>query len=117
MDDISRVFPYDRRIMLNVMYDTLDSLGFQIEKANSERGTLIAISPEEPIERVRIACSGVSPYRGDTVVQIFPEHQSDAGKRLAEVLLEEISATTTRCQGYQANKQAIGTSTYSEVQK
>lgn len=104
MDDISRVFPYDRRIMLNVLYDTLDILGFHIEKANSKSGTFIVNSAEEPSERVRIACGGGSPDRGKTAVQIFPVHQGGAGKRLADVLLEEISATAARSLGYRANK-------------
>lgn len=96
MDVISHVFPYDKRIMLNVLYDTLDILGFQIEKANSERGTLIAISAAEPRRRIHIECSGVSPESGETAVQIYPELADDAGKRLAGVLLDEISAIVKR---------------------
>lgn len=104
MDGISRVFPYDKRIMLNVLYDTLDTLGFQVEQANSERGTLITISAEEPPGRVRIACSSVLPESGETVVQIYPELANDAGNRLAGVLLDEISATVKRSLGLKKSK-------------
>lgn len=102
MSQLSRVYPYDKIIMLNVLYDTLDTIGFQIEKANSERGTVIARSDTKPNTRVRIACNGVSPESKDkTLIKIFPEPENDFGKRLAEAVLEEISATVKRTLGHQ----------------
>ncbi len=91
MDIFLRVFPYDKRIMLNALYDTLEILGFQIETANSERGEIIAASTEKPFRRIRITCG--SPEEGKTSVQLLPELADDAGKRLAGVVLDEISAT------------------------
>jgi hypothetical protein len=97
MDDISRVFPYDKCIMLNVLYDTLDALGLIIENANSERGTLIATSKDEPPRRIYIACSSTSPGGGETAVSIFPELPDDAENSLSKVLLDEISSTVKNC--------------------
>lgn len=104
MDDLSRMFPYNKRIMLNVLYDTLDVLGFQIEKTNSERGTIIAISTVEPSRRVRIACNSISPEGSKTVVQIYPELADDAGKCLGGVLLDEINATVKRSLGFKEDE-------------
>lgn len=74
------------------------------EKANRDRGTLIALSTVEPSRRDRIACSGVSSEGSETVGQIYPELADDAGKRLAEVLFDEISATVKRSLGFKEDK-------------
>lgn len=100
MNNLSRMFPYDKRIMLNVIYDTMDMLGFLIEKSNSERGTIIAISGTKPYTRIRIACSGILSEGEETIIQICPEPGDDAGKRLAGVMLDEISATVKRTLGF-----------------
>lgn len=42
MDIISRLFHYDKAIVLNAIYDTLDSLGIIIKYSNSEEGEIIA---------------------------------------------------------------------------
>lgn len=95
MDNLYRIFPYDKHIMLNVLYDSLDILGFQVEKANSERGTITAKSTGETLRRFRIAFNTVS-QEGKTTLQIYPEEEDERGMQLAEVLLDEITATTKR---------------------
>ena len=103
MNELFKVFPYDKSIMLNVLYDTLDSLGFQIEKANSERGTVIAVSDTKPSTRVRIACNGISTKAAETTIRIYPEPEDDFGKRLGETMLEEINATVQRTLSFAEN--------------
>ncbi len=95
MDGSSRRYPYDKRIMLNVLYDTLDNLGFKIERSNSERGTIIAASKEEKPKRVRIACGGVLPEGRETEIKIYPEPGSEA-EGLGEIILDEMDAMVKR---------------------
>jgi hypothetical protein len=95
VNTLSRVFPYDKSIMLSVLYDTLDALGFNIEQANSERGTIIIISAGTPNRRMRIACNSILTQR-KTTIQIFPEIMDETGEHLSRVLLDELSATIKR---------------------
>ena len=111
MDDLSRVFPYDKLLMLNVLYNTLGTLGFEIEKANSEEGILqfVAVSTLEPSRRVHIAC-GDLPKANSAVVQIRFEPAEDAGKRFVEVIFDEISATLKRSFSSKENESTTWTS-------
>jgi|LSQX01.2.fsa_nt_gb hypothetical protein len=122
MVDISRVFLYGKRIMLNA-FDTLDALGFTIEKANSERGTLIAVPKDDSSRRIRIACNGaspgstygVSPGRNDTTVSIIPENPDEAGRNLSLALLDEISATVKSIFNTTQSNKTAKLSEYREV--
>src|SRR5690554_5502420 len=92
MDALSHLYPYEKDVMLNVLYDTLDSIGFRIEHANSERGTIIAVSSSPSQRSMRIALNGV-PLKGESVISIFPEIEDDFGKQLSKVLFDEIAST------------------------
>lgn len=96
MNIVSDIFPYNKQTMLNVLYDTLDFLGYEIERANSQRGTLIALSANEPRERIRIACSNVDLSNDRSSIQIYSEIEGLQGELLAGVLLDEIRATAKR---------------------
>jgi len=92
MDDLSHSFPLNKGIMLNVLYDTLDKLGFYLEKANSERGTLIVLSSGPESRRMRIACEGSSTVNQSTI-RVFPDIMDDTGRQTARLLMDEILAT------------------------
>lgn len=92
INDLSHGFPLNKRLMLNVLYDTLDKLGFHLEKANSERGTLIVLSSGPESRRMRIACEGSNNVNQSTV-QIFPDIMDDIGRQTAKLLMDEILAT------------------------
>jgi hypothetical protein len=92
MDALSHIFPLDKGLMLNVLYDTLEKVGFYLEKANSERGTLIVISSSKESRRMRIACES-SITENKSIVQIFPEIIDDTGQQMAKMLMEEILTT------------------------
>lgn len=92
MDALSHIFPLDKGLMLNVLYDTLEKVGFYLEKANSERGTLIVISSDEESRRMRIACES-SITENKSIVRIFPEITDDTGHQIAKKLMEEILTT------------------------
>ncbi len=92
MDALSQKFPLNKGLMLNVLYDTLERIGFHLEKANSERGTLIVVSSSQAGRRMRIACEG-SYTDHQSIIQIFPDIMDDIGQQMAKVLMEEITAT------------------------
>lgn len=92
MDTLSQKFPLNKGLMLNVLYDTLEYLGFYLEKANSERGTLIVLSSAPTARRMRIACEG-SNNGSQSVIRIFPDIMDDIGRQMAKVLMDEILAT------------------------
>ncbi|NLV63710.1 MAG: hypothetical protein GXY12_10045 [Clostridiaceae bacterium] len=92
INDLSHGFPVNKRLMLNVLYDTLDKLGFHLEKANSERGTLIVLSSGPESRRMRIACEGSNNVNQSTV-RVFPDIMDDTGRQTAKLLMDEILAT------------------------
>lgn len=95
MEVVSHAFPYDRSMMLSVLYDTLERLGLTIEQANSERGTVIVQSPGTPGQRIRIACSSLI-MEGKTIVQLFCETGNDECDYIRRVLLDEMNSTIKR---------------------
>jgi hypothetical protein len=92
MDALSHQFALSKEIMLNVLYDTLERIGFTLEKANSERGTLIVFSSNQAGRRMRIACEG-SYTEQHSIVRIFPDIMDAIGQQTAKLLMEEIIAT------------------------
>ena len=102
MDIFLRVFPYDKRIMLNALYDTLEILGLEVETANSERGEITAVSTEKPFHRISITC--VSRGEGHTLVRLQPDLADDRAKALACVLLDEIGATVKSSLGLKEDR-------------
>ncbi len=92
MDALSHIFPLNKGLMLNVLYDTLEKLGFYLEKANSERGTLIVLSSGSADCRMRIACEG-SNAGSQSTIRIFPDIMDDNGLQTAKMLMDEILNT------------------------
>lgn len=101
MDEVSSVFPYEKSIILNVLYDTLESMGFKIGHVNSERGTIIADSTEYPRSSIRIACNGIPP-ENKSIVRIYTNNDNTQ-KRLSDVIIDEIEATIQRSLTKQSN--------------
>lgn len=95
VDSCFAVFPYERSLVLNALYDTLESMGLKIEQVNSERGTVIARSTELLSRSIRIACNGV-PLEEKSKVILFPDIEDAAGEQLSKIILEEINATIQR---------------------
>lgn len=97
MDAFRHVFPYEKSVMLNILYDTLDSIGFTIESANSERGTIIVLSSEPTGYCMRIALNSY-PSEKKSVIEIFPDIKNNISEDLSKMLLDEIKATIIRSQ-------------------
>lgn len=54
MSTQSRCFPYEKSIVINALYDTIEELGLSLDSANSIRGTLI-VSDAKRMGKMRIA--------------------------------------------------------------
>jgi hypothetical protein len=94
MSLMSHVYPYNKRTMLNVLYDTIDVLGLTLEHTNSERGTLLVSTKDKQPKTVRIAISSEHPDQS-TRVQFFSDSDdSDSWtKTLSKVFFDEVDAT------------------------
>lgn len=86
----SLCFPFEKSIVINALYDTIEALGLCLDKSNSARGTLI-VTDAEHTEKMRIALS-FDIIKNQTLVEIFPD---DPGARIVEVwspvIMDEIS--------------------------
>jgi len=48
------IFPCDRALVLNAIYDVLDALGLSIAHINSERGIILVRTPEHTELRIMV---------------------------------------------------------------
>ncbi len=91
----SQCFPYEKSIVINALYDTIEALGLKLESSNSSRGTLIVSNANTG--KMRIAL-GFGANANQTQVDIYPE---DGGMSFAEewgpVVLDEIAGRIRRC--------------------
>lgn len=71
MEPQSRCFPYEKSIVINALYDTIEALGLCLDSANSSRGTLI-VSDAAHTGNIRIALS-VTNNKSQTQVDIYPQ--------------------------------------------
>lgn len=95
MDSQARCFPYEKSIVINALYDTIEALGLRLDSTNSARGTLIVSEPGLT-GKIRIALDAVEAT-GQTQVSILPE---DAGESIfntwSAIILDELSGTIQR---------------------
>jgi len=91
----SRFFAYEKSIVINALYDTIEALGLCLKSVNSARGTLI-VSDDRHTAWMRI---GLSPAeaKGQTQVSVYPE-ASDKGfyDTWNTVILDELLGTINR---------------------
>ena len=64
-------FPYEKSVILNALYDTIEALGLSLDSANSIRGTLI-VSDAKHIGKIRIALI-CGANANQTQVKFFPQ--------------------------------------------
>lgn len=67
----SRCFPYEKSIVINALYDVIESLGLSLDSANSMRGTLIVSDTEYKV-KMRIAIN-FGADTNQTQVMVFSE--------------------------------------------
>ena len=91
MDKNERLYPYEKSIVINAIYDALDAIGFQINKANSGRGTLIVSAHTVPEMQYRIALTP-SLTSEDTSVEVFSLAGEDTSDEWVAALFNEMKA-------------------------
>jgi hypothetical protein len=85
-----RCFPYEKNIVINALYDTIEALGLYLDSSNSMRGTLI-VSDTEHTGKMRIAL-GFDAGKDHTQVEIFPDDTGiDVTEIWGTVVLDELS--------------------------
>lgn len=91
----SRCFPYEKSIVINAVYDTIEALGLKLESSNSLRGTLI-VSDGSHTGKMRVAL-GFGANANQTQVEVYSE---DGGASFAEkwspIILDEIEGRFRR---------------------
>lgn len=95
MTQQSWCFPYEKSIVINAVYDTIEALGLKLESSNSSRGTLI-VSDGSHTGKMRIALGfGVSANK--TQVEVYPEGGSASfTEKWSPVILDEIEGRFRR---------------------
>lgn len=89
-------FPFEKSIVLNALYDTLDKLGYHVKHANRERGT-INIETEGPAKQIfRLGCDSMQGNKS-TVVQIIPATPDKLDEKTSAFLFDELGATLMQC--------------------
>lgn len=91
----SRCFPYEKSIVINALYDTIDALGLCLEGSDSARGTLV-VSDARRTGRIRLVL-GAAGCAEETRVDLSSEGaDGDAWEAWNAVLLDELSGTIER---------------------
>jgi hypothetical protein len=87
-----RCFPYEKSIVINALYDTIEALGLCLDNSDSVRGRL-AVSGAGQTGKMRIVLSVAGKAEG-TQVDIFLESSDkDAGDAWSTVVFDELAAT------------------------
>lgn len=95
----SQTFDFDKSIMLNVLYDTLEALNLDIEKADSDKGeiTISTSKPKRKVHRIHISVDPV-PLGEGKKTEIIASSESDHNevRDWMAALQDEIQGTLSR---------------------
>ena len=95
METQSRCFTYDKSIVINALYDTIEALGLRLDSSNSARGTLV-VSDARHTGSMRIALNAEG-NTDRTRVDVFPEDSSVSITEIwGPIILDELSGTIQR---------------------
>ncbi len=95
MSSQSRCFPYDKSVVLNAIYDTIEKLGLYLDSANSARGTLI-VSNAEHTGRMRIALN-IGTGGGQTKLEVYPEDgDASFAETWSPIIIDELTGNMMR---------------------
>lgn len=84
-------FPYEKSVVLNILYDALDAIDFNIDRSDSMRGIFLVSLRTAAKDKIRIEISP-SLTEETTLVEIFSENESlESGEPIA-VLFDEMDA-------------------------
>jgi hypothetical protein len=92
MEQTNRCFQYDRSIVINALYDTIEELGWRVVDSDSVYG-ILSVSNEPGTDKLRVKLD-VGADASQTRVSIHPEvSESGISDSLCAVLLDELAAT------------------------
>ena len=95
MEAQNRCFPYEKSIVINALYDTIEALGLCLNSSNSVRGTLV-VSDAQHTGSVRIALNAEG-CTGHTQVDVFPENSDmSMANTWSPIILDELLGTIQR---------------------
>lgn len=95
MTSQSWCFPYEKSIVLNALYDTIEKLGLSLDSANSALGILI-VSNAEHTGRMQIAL-GFGTGEGRTKVEFYPEDgDASFAETWSPIIIDELTGNMTR---------------------
>ena len=95
METQSRCFPYEKSIVINALYDTIEALGLRLDSSDSKRGMLV-ISGERQMGRMQIDLD-IAATETQTQVSIYPESTDESSSvSWGAVIFDELSATIER---------------------
>lgn len=97
MSDNGQLFPYEKAIVLNAIYDALDALSFTIDYSNSVRGTLSVSSATFPKMKGRIAISPTLSGE-QTQVEVFTNDEDHEASKWIPALMDEVQALLRRAE-------------------
>ncbi|MGI6350045.1 MAG: hypothetical protein GX245_06145 [Eubacteriaceae bacterium] len=91
----SRSFPYDKSIVINALYDTIEALGLRLDSSNSAYGRLV-VSDVQHRGSMRILLNN-EENADRTRVDIFSENfNGEIPEMWSPVILDELSGTIQR---------------------
>lgn len=91
VDKRERLFPCDKAIVLNAVYDALDAIGFTIEKSDSARGTLTVSPASSPEATYRIALTPSSAAE-ETAVEVLSPNGEGTPDGWTDAMFDEMRA-------------------------
>ena len=100
-----RCFPYEKSIVINALYDTIEALGLCLDSSNSARGTLIVSDPKHG-GRMRIALNAAG---NTTEVDVFaPDSCKDVCDKWSAIILDELLGTIQRARRTERKNHSTG---------
>jgi hypothetical protein len=95
MDSQAKCFPYEKSIVINALYDTIEALGLRLDRSNSARGMLVVSEPSRT-GRIRITLEPVD-RTNQTIITIYPEDVDESiFATWNAIILDELSGTIHR---------------------
>lgn len=100
MAGLSKNFNFDKSMILNAAYDSLDAMKFHIEEADSNLGHIRAITTCSGREKIVLSLfieAALNNKNTVTTVQATTENESKKALDLINTLFDEIKRITEKC--------------------
>ncbi len=95
MSSRGRCFPYERNIVKNALYDTIEALGLSLDSADSTQGVFVVSNPWNT-GKMRIL---IVPGKGEnqTQLEICPDNENDnCAETWRPIIIDELEGSIKR---------------------